>query len=116
MDVPDENVERILRSLGFGVESAFAPPIDSAGATAGPGGWKVICPPWRIDIHRQVDLIEEVGHAEYPDFRQTENLVRLRVMLNTLARLDQSPLRFVDPALVHARPLFLGCDANDEPL
>ncbi len=61
MGVPAESVERILQSLGFEVESAFAPPIDAAGATAGHGGWKVICPPWRVDINRQVDLIEEVG-------------------------------------------------------
>ena len=60
MDVPDASVQRVLQSLGFEVQSASAP-NDSAGATAGHGGWTVICPPWRVDIHRQVDLIEEVG-------------------------------------------------------
>jgi phenylalanyl-tRNA synthetase beta chain len=48
MDVPDAGVERILTSLGFKV----AP---------GAAGWKVTAPSWRVDIKRQVDLIEEVG-------------------------------------------------------
>ena len=61
MDVPDADVSRILAALGFEVQSASAPMPDSAGPTARHGGWKVTSPPWRIDIHRQVDLIEEVG-------------------------------------------------------
>jgi len=48
MDIPSADVERILASLGF--ETA----ADSK-------GWSVTAPSWRIDIHRQVDLIEEVG-------------------------------------------------------
>ena len=69
MTVPDDAVTRILTSLGFETvecqapgSSAFAP-----GATADKGDpaprtyWDVIAPPWRVDIHRQVDLIEEVG-------------------------------------------------------
>jgi phenylalanyl-tRNA synthetase beta chain len=55
MDVPDGDVERILSSLGFQVKPA------SAGASARPAGWEVIPPAWRVDMHRQVDLIEEVG-------------------------------------------------------
>src|SRR5687767_8717384 len=61
MDVPDPEVSRILESLGFVVQSASAPTNDPRGATARHGGWQVTCPPWRVDIHRQVDLIEEVG-------------------------------------------------------
>jgi len=48
MDVPDANVVRILESLGFGVAAAGS-------------GWTVTTPSWRVDIKRQVDLIEEVG-------------------------------------------------------
>jgi phenylalanyl-tRNA synthetase beta chain len=48
MDVPSADVERILESLGFEIAN------DSK-------GWSVTAPGWRIDIHRQVDLIEEVG-------------------------------------------------------
>jgi phenylalanyl-tRNA synthetase beta chain len=53
MDVPDESVERILTSLGF----TYARVAENAGH----GGWNVTPPPWRVDQHRQVDLIEEVG-------------------------------------------------------
>ncbi len=48
MDVPDANVESILTSLGFA-------------ATLDGDGWNVTPPPFRVDMHRQVDLIEEVG-------------------------------------------------------
>lgn len=48
MAVSDEEVARILAGLGFGV-------------TAGEGGWSVRAPAWRVDIHRDVDLIEEIG-------------------------------------------------------
>jgi len=48
MDVPDESVTRILSSLDFDPEMTST-------------GWLVTAPPWRVDMHRQVDLIEEVG-------------------------------------------------------
>jgi len=46
--VDDANVFRILGSLGF----TAAPDAD---------GWKVTVPPRRIDVHREVDLIEEIA-------------------------------------------------------
>ena len=46
--VPDDDVVRILDSLGFPVEPAA-------------DGWIVAVPPRRIDIHREVDLIEELA-------------------------------------------------------
>lgn len=48
MDVPDAAVVRILESLGFVVSTS-------------PDGWDVTPPAWRVDQHRQVDLIEEIG-------------------------------------------------------
>src|SRR5688500_236036 len=48
MDVPDDAVMRILAALGFQVRKAG----DRCDA---------VIPSWRVDIHRQVDLIEEVG-------------------------------------------------------
>jgi phenylalanyl-tRNA synthetase beta chain len=48
MRVPHPEVRRILEALGFDVE-------------LGDGGWSVQVPGWRVDIHRDVDLIEEVG-------------------------------------------------------
>ena len=46
--IPDADVERILSSLGFGLA-----PID--------GGWRVSVPTRRVDVTREVDLIEEVA-------------------------------------------------------
>jgi phenylalanyl-tRNA synthetase beta chain len=46
--VPDADIERILRGLGLDV----APAGD---------GWDVIAPTFRVDLLREVDLIEEVG-------------------------------------------------------
>jgi phenylalanyl-tRNA synthetase beta chain len=46
--VPGIEVERILRGLGLAV-------------TAGGDGWDVIVPSFRVDLLREVDLIEEVG-------------------------------------------------------
>ena len=48
MDVPDRDVTRILTALGFETRPAGK-------------GWDIVPPPWRVDMHRQVDLIEEVG-------------------------------------------------------
>jgi len=48
MDVADADVERILTGLGFD-------------AIRGDDGWMVTPPGWRIDQHRDVDLIEEIG-------------------------------------------------------
>ena len=46
--VPDREVDRILKRLGLSV-------------TATPDGWDVVAPAFRIDLLREVDLIEEVG-------------------------------------------------------
>jgi phenylalanyl-tRNA synthetase beta chain len=46
--VPDSDVSRILRSLGLEVANT-------------PDGWDVTAPTFRVDIVREVDLIEEVG-------------------------------------------------------
>jgi phenylalanyl-tRNA synthetase beta chain len=55
MEVPDASVVRILTSLGFDI------PKPQASSPERLEGWDVITPPWRVDINRQVDLIEEVG-------------------------------------------------------
>jgi phenylalanyl-tRNA synthetase beta chain len=61
MDVPDESVTRILDSLGFETVRCQAPSMAASKDPAPRTAWDVIAPPWRVDIHRQVDLIEEVG-------------------------------------------------------
>ncbi|MGE3511885.1 MAG: phenylalanine--tRNA ligase subunit beta, partial [Vicinamibacterales bacterium] len=48
MSVPDGEVERILGSLGLSVMPA-------------PTGWDVHVPTFRVDLLREIDLIEEVG-------------------------------------------------------
>ena len=48
LDVPDADVERILKSLGFQVRKAIA-------------GWDISAPTFRVDVLREVDLIEEVA-------------------------------------------------------
>ena len=46
--VPDRDVERILRGLGLDVSAAA-------------DGWDAVAPTFRVDLLREVDLIEEVG-------------------------------------------------------
>jgi phenylalanyl-tRNA synthetase beta chain len=82
--VPDNDVERILRQLG----------LDASGST---DGWDVVAPTFRVDLVREVDLIEEVGRhygfdrldaafpplvrpAASPDPRITRDQVVRRVM------------------------------------
>ena len=57
MDVPDADVERILGSLGFFTSCHKGGPYEGGSGD----GWMVTAPSWRVDIKRQVDLIEEVG-------------------------------------------------------
>jgi phenylalanyl-tRNA synthetase beta chain len=70
MAVPDADVTRILDGLGFDAtplsgEAAAAEAGPAASSAAGMpgdrGGWMVTPPAWRVDVHRPVDLIEEVG-------------------------------------------------------
>ncbi len=48
-EIPWENVELILRSLGFQVERR------------GTEGWRVSRPSFRLDVTREVDLVEEIA-------------------------------------------------------
>ena len=57
--VPDDEVSRILRGLGLTVEPAA-------------DGWSVAVPTFRVDLAREVDLIEEVGrHHGYDKLEPT---------------------------------------------
>lgn len=63
--VPDNDVYRILTALGLAVTNA-------------PDGWDVLVPTFRVDLVREVDLIEEVGRhygfdrleASFPALRE----------------------------------------------
>ncbi len=48
-EIPAAETERILRALGFQVERQNAE------------GWRVVAPSWRLDVTREVDLIEELA-------------------------------------------------------
>jgi phenylalanyl-tRNA synthetase beta chain len=50
--ISDHDVERILTRLGFGLGSFDAGPN---------AGWNVTVPTFRVDVSREIDLIEEVG-------------------------------------------------------
>ena len=56
MEVPDQEIDRVLSSLGFS-----AAPDDSPAPHKGVPYLDVTAPSWRVDINRQVDLIEEIG-------------------------------------------------------
>ena len=57
--VPDTDVKRILESLGFTLRDAAEAPGLSTSLAA--GAWDVNVPTRRVDITREVDLIEEVA-------------------------------------------------------
>ena len=57
-DVPDRDIEQILKTLGFEPVR-----VDSARGSAGSllAVWQCRRPSWRGDVTREVDLIEEIG-------------------------------------------------------
>ncbi len=48
MEIPDSEIERILKSLGFHIRRQD-------------GAWDVSVPTFRVDVQREIDLIEEVA-------------------------------------------------------
>src|SRR5205823_1648053 len=79
--VPDADATRILRSLGLEVVPA-------------PDGWTVVAPSFRVDLLREVDLIEEVGRhygfdrleATFPALRQAAPPPDPRIARDNLLR------------------------------
>jgi phenylalanyl-tRNA synthetase beta chain len=65
MNVPDAATERILESLGFAVQvlGGWHASLPDAPVTYKQQGnsWRVTVPSWRVDVHRPVDVIEDVG-------------------------------------------------------
>lgn len=75
-EIPDATVKRILSRLGFTVEPFSAAALKALGqkiavATGTPGAaimqagesWAVDLPTWRLDIEREIDLIEEIARV-----------------------------------------------------
>jgi phenylalanyl-tRNA synthetase beta chain len=101
VEVPWEEVERVLRSLGFKVERR------------GTEGWRVTPPLSRLDVEREIDLIEEVArHYGYNRFParvrpaaprlvtgQARNKeLKIRSTLVALGYREIIPAAMVDPA------------------
>jgi phenylalanyl-tRNA synthetase beta chain len=65
-----EIVETVLKALGCGLEA-----VSGVSADSGVGGvraWQVTLPSWRLDVEREIDLIEEVARVYgYNRFRNT---------------------------------------------
>jgi phenylalanyl-tRNA synthetase beta chain len=125
-NIPDTEIARILRRLGFGVtagRTTAAAPIQSV-APAGSGGahaavaeevadFTVQVPTWRLDVDREIDLIEEIariygfdrfpntlpgfvgGVVELPDARKA---AKLRASLLGLGYHETVSLTFISHA------------------
>ena len=61
------SVEGVLTALGCGLKAELAPPaVGQAPAvqqTFGEESWQVTLPSWRLDLEREIDLIEEVARV-----------------------------------------------------
>jgi phenylalanyl-tRNA synthetase beta chain len=71
-DIPDTDVTRMLRRLGFSLrpvssevlKSSGIPPVSGGSAAAvaeDVASWTVELPTWRLDVEREIDLIEEIA-------------------------------------------------------
>jgi len=67
-EIPEAQVARILRRLGFGLTAQRAISMASSAITSvalveKPEAYTVNIPTWRMDIEREIDLIEEVARV-----------------------------------------------------
>ena len=100
MEVPAEDVERILLSLGFAVQGSD------------PSFWIVTVPTFRVDVTREVDLIEEVGRhygfdklpttfptltaAQAPPDARVERDRRIRALLSASGLSESMTFAFIE--------------------
>jgi len=59
--VPDPEVPARLEPLGFAVSAASVPP---SSALRPPSSWTVTIPTFRVDVQREIDLIEEIARHD----------------------------------------------------
>jgi len=67
-EIPEADVTRILLRLGFGLTPQRAIPVRASGSTPvavveKPEAYTVDIPTWRMDVEREIDLIEEVARV-----------------------------------------------------
>ncbi len=84
VEIPDQEIARILRRLGFGVTPGRPAPDSATMAVSGPASTGVAAaiaeqapdflvevPTWRLDVEREIDLIEEIarihGYLKLPN-------------------------------------------------
>src|SRR5271168_2458165 len=109
-DVPDAEIEAILRALGFAPERADG---NRASRDSLVAAWRCAQPSWRHDVAREVDLIEEVARhygfdkfpSRLPAARQPARRLphaeaedRLRERLLALGYQEAVSIPFVDEA------------------
>ncbi len=58
-----ETVEGVLKALGCGLASQSAAADESANQPAHQAAWLVTLPSWRLDLEREIDLVEEVARV-----------------------------------------------------
>ena len=100
MEVPHDDVERILTGLGFLLRSCD------------PGFWMITVPTTRVDVTREVDLIEEVGRhygfdklpttfpaltaAQAPPDPRIERDRRIRTLLTSAGLSESMTFAFIE--------------------
>ena len=109
-DVPDAEIEAILRALGFDPQRADS---NRASRDSLVAAWRAAQPSWRHDVSREIDLIEEVARhfgfdkfaPRLPAARQparrlphAEAVDHLRERLLGLGYQEAVPIPFVDEA------------------
>jgi phenylalanyl-tRNA synthetase beta chain len=62
-EIPETDVARILQRLGFGLAEQSATPKHSPNEGVRRSGYKVTIPTWRMDVERDIDLIEEIARV-----------------------------------------------------
>jgi phenylalanyl-tRNA synthetase beta chain len=108
VDIPATDIERILRRLGFGMcqgscrDGSKTRPDGAQPRPYTNADWTVSIPTWRLDVEREIDLIEEIarlwGYDKFP---------------NTLPEFSGSVIDLPDAAKdakLHATLLGLGYD------
>jgi phenylalanyl-tRNA synthetase beta chain len=81
MAIEEDEMERILTTLGFETDSAATP-------------WQVSVPSWRPDIEGEADIVEEVAHIFGFDHLPTTSLPRLDVVAKPVLTLSQNRHRW----------------------
>ncbi len=145
--IAEQEIERILRRLGFGVtpgRASAAARVRESARTAGSGGTRaaiaeqvaefvVQVPTWRLDVEREIDLIEEVariyGYDRFPstlpafagaveELSDAPKDARLRTTLLALGHHEAVSLAFIsreDAALFSgAQPVELANPVSEE--